>query len=168
MLQNVCTPEFRSKQTKSGFGWLKLLVVDAYGRFLPDGSPCDWGELSNCDSYVRMHIDGEEVYNTDVIDNESKVVFYNMYTSKRLDKSLPVRLNLRDEDHSQDDSLVRVDGCLYEINGIQRFQFKEHKHYFTTIAYWRNEYLYENTYKDANEIHISTIPMNEIGLIISY
>lgn len=165
MLGNVCTAEVRNKQRKTGYGWLKLVFVDGHGIELPDGSYCDWPAINKCDLYVRVHIDDETVYNTKEIPNESDPTFYEMFTTRRLKKSSRMQLNLRDaDDFGNDDSLVRVNGALYHLQGTQTFSFE--KNHFTTIAYWRDEYKYEDTLLAANATEDVGFSLNQTELVI--
>lgn len=164
MLDTVCTKEIRGKKRETGYGWLKFIILDAYGKYLPDGGHCDLGGTSACDLYVRMHIDGKEVFNTRTVLNEEQAMFYEMYRTDRVKYFWNIQLNLRDEDYNVDDSLVRLNCTLLYLDGYQHIKFKDN--YFNIIATWRIEYEYENIYKfeyeDVYESKILNQILNEV------
>lgn len=133
MLGNVCTSHVRYQQSKTGYGWLKLIFLTAHGE------SCDIS--SYCDLYIRLSIDDNAVYTTRVVDEEDNPFFYEMYESKKINKHSRFELNLRDKNVFQDKSLVRFIGSLSESRRLIGKRFGTN--YFHISVLWRDEYQYE-------------------------
>lgn len=147
VLDDICTDNLRSERKATGYGWLKIIFTFAKGELLPSGWVCDKigflnVAMSPCDLYVKLRINGNVEYKTQVIEG-TEVAFYEMYQSKKISKDQSYEMKLKDADTiGTPEILITVNGQIGNLitNKINhhRMQFKDN--YFDLIVYWRDEY----------------------------
>lgn len=108
------------------------------------GSSCDdWGA---CDAYLKMFLDGKEVYRTDSRSNTHMPYFGEVYRSNKIHKSAHITLELWDEDNSwigsSDTLMLRWETTIDALlsNGIKWGEKGYWKNKIITASSWKDEY----------------------------
>ena len=99
------------------------------------GNTCDdWGA---CDAYVKLFIDGKEVYRTECCVNTHMPYFGEQYRSPRMHKSARITIEMWDEDSGWLTGRINVNWLIMESNGanvdIGKIKLLPHLHGKTSI-----------------------------------
>lgn len=108
------------------------------------GAACDdWGA---CDAYIKLLVDGTEVYRTDCRVNSHMPYFGETYRSPRIHKSARITIELWDEDSgwmgSPDALMLRWETKIEALlqNGIKWGESGYWKNKIVTASSWKDEY----------------------------
>lgn len=98
-------------QLHTGYGWWEIMFLDSAAIEDANGHSCD--DWDDCDAYIKVYIDGREVYRSDTKYNNHMPYFGETYKSPKMLKKARIRIELYDEDsgwmQSSDDLILRWD-----------------------------------------------------------
>lgn len=148
LLLKGCSIEARNRPriTKTGYGWWEIFFLDAAAIEDANGHSCD--DFDDCDAYIKVYIDGREVYRSDTKYNNHLPYFGETYKSPKMLKAAKIKIEMYDEDggwtgllQSTDDLILRWDTTIDNLleNGI---------HWSGNGNVWRNKIVSSSTWKD--------------------
>lgn len=124
-------------------------MISADGKYLKNGDNCDTAlfiNLSACDLYVTLSIDGVEFIRTPIsityYGREStvdKADFHKSYTTGKRHENTFVTIELKDADDNEDDSLGSVTERIGNMLGVKTHHLP-HGNKVTIISHWLPEY----------------------------
>lgn len=147
-LNEICPQQLRERRKSTGFGWVLLGFITAYGETLDNGKICDRFPVfrtksSGCDLFVEFQVDSVSKYLTTVheIDN-SPINFNAVYESEKFSKQQSFTLQLLDKDKRKVDTLITVSGSIEDLAGKsgQVWKSASGKNYFDVFVHWIEEY----------------------------
>ncbi|XP_037042115.1 uncharacterized protein LOC119078623 [Bradysia coprophila] len=147
-LKSLCVGA--TSKTKTGFGWVTIIISEVFAYSLPNGDDCD-SLGDRCDPYVKLFVDGEMVQsaprsNTNRFDPDLSFV------SKKLTKEKTIKIELWDDDSTafgrgSDDLIFRTEGTVESFlkdgkrsSGKSKGVTQSHANEVYLIAIWRDEY----------------------------
>lgn len=125
-----------------GYGWWTVMFHSAEAYTDLYGKDCD--EFAACDAYIKVFIDGREVFRTDYRLNNNMPYFGETYRSPRIHKQAHITIEMWDEDsgwmESTDDLMMRWETNVEDLirNGI-KWGFKQRNKIVTTSS-WKDEF----------------------------
>lgn len=124
---------------------IKLGSLRAFGGV--DGSTCDTAATNQCDPYVKLFINGENVRTSGARANNCCHDVDVTYTSKKIKKSSTIMIEVWDDDSgflgSADDLILRssgdVDSFLNEPIRLGAIIYNL-QNQLETVSFWQDEY----------------------------
>lgn len=121
------------------------MFLDAAAIEDSNGGNCD--DWDDCDPYIKLYIDGREVYRTDTKQNNHLPYFGETYKSPKMLKKARIKIEMWDEDATwmgpTDDLILRWETNIDELlqNGIfWGGKGNVWKNRIVTTSTWKDEY----------------------------
>lgn len=112
-------------------GYLTIRFIKVYAVELEDHSKCDGFFDNDCDSYVKLHINGKEVFHTepraDAMENEIDRVF----TSEEIPRDSTLKIEVLDDDGSSFETIMVEQN---DIDGFLKKPVRKSPHSSKTLA----------------------------------
>ncbi|XP_031630421.1 uncharacterized protein LOC116345309 [Contarinia nasturtii] len=147
LVAKTCTDEARNQplqHSPTGFGWWTIAIHGGEAHTDIFGNACDdWGA---CDAYIKILVEGKEVYRTECRVNTHMPYFGETYRSPRIHKSVRITIELWDEDSgwmgSPDALMMRWETNIDQLvnNGIKWGEKGYWKNKIVTASSWKDEY----------------------------
>lgn len=132
-LNDICTNDYRSTfRKKTNRGYLTII----FGRAWGDQDNCEWH--SPCDLYIDLHVNGNKVLTTWVIESNS-AYYFKKYESGNIAETSEIEMRLMDKDVGDDEVLVRTKHNLrYFIDdyGVRSHKFTNKNNGFEVKMFW--------------------------------
>lgn len=132
----------RIKRDEEVMGYLTITIdslhgILAYGNNVPYSS-CDI--LSECDPYVVLYVNGQEVLRSEVYDGTRDVRNMNLtYKSGKISKDSEIVIEMWDDDSNHPDLMLQSRGDVYVfLHNGHRQDKQVHQNYVDTHSSWQD------------------------------
>lgn len=92
------------KKDEDENGWLTITFEDARAATHTSGGNCDI--FSPCDPYIKLFINNENVYESEVFWEQEYVYFGKTYTSNMINKGASIKIEMWDWDRASTSDLI--------------------------------------------------------------
>lgn len=133
--------------TCTGFGWLRMKIRRVIASGEADGSSCETNSNMECDPYLILYIDDEEVIRTPTREDTTHFDANVDYASKKILKTANIKIEVWDDDSgflgSPDDLIMRTEGNVESFlnNGIREgAKIASLVNRIETISVWKDDF----------------------------
>lgn len=126
---------FVCKRDEDEFGSLTITFKDATAATHAGGKNCDL--FDPCDPYIKLFVDTENVYTTEIIWEQTNVYFGETYTTKIISKLAPIKIEMWDYDKlSSPDLILSWDTTINEL--LQKpVKYGHGENKIVTSSFWQ-------------------------------